>query len=153
MRKMLICLTALILCSGQTCIVVGPTRSLPSIGEYSDSGCLDGTQMDSQEGEIYPGCGEDEIELTVDTNTLQVVHRNALYNCCPDDIEVSLSIEGTELMLTETEILTTPCDCLCCYDVEATVVNLQAGMYTVIFCWHDYETGIQQCHTEDIPVP
>jgi hypothetical protein len=127
-------------------IVISDDASGPAIGEYSNSGCLGRSRGG------YPWCGEDQIELTVEGGTLDVIHRNATYNCCPDDIVISLTVEGTWLRLTEEEILTMPCDCMCCYDVEATIVNLAPGEYTVEFCWFDYETGGEQCYTEDIVV-
>ena len=118
------------------------------IGDSSNSGCLTGPQ-----GDPYPCPDDDEIEFTVEGTTLQVLHSNATYNCCPDDIAVSLSVEGTILRLTEEEILTDPCYCTCCYEVEATVVDLAPGEYTVEFCWYDYETEGERCFMEDIVVP
>lgn len=119
----------------------------PWIEEYSNSGCLEGP-----EGEFEWPCGEDLIELTVEGNTLYVVHSNATYNCCPDDIVICLSVQGNLLMLTEEEVLTMPCDCWCCYEVAATVVDLTPGMYTVEFCWYDYETDQEQCYVEEIQI-
>jgi len=37
---------------------------------------------------------------------------NVEYNCCPDDIVVSLTIEGNVIRLDEEEILTIPCYCI-----------------------------------------
>jgi hypothetical protein len=51
-----------------------------------------------------------------------------------------------------TEVLTMPCDCQCCYEVEATVVDLAPGEYTVEFCWYDYETAGERCYVEDIVI-
>jgi hypothetical protein len=119
----------------------------PRIGGYSNSGCL----SESRSG--YPWCGEDEIEVAVEGTTLHVWHRNATYNCCPDDIVVSLSAQGSMLCLTEDEVLTIPCDCMCCYDVEATVVNLAPGPYTVQFCWVDHDIGGEQCWVEHVVIP
>ena len=119
----------------------------PYLQQYSNSGCLDGTRDD------YPFCGDDAFELTLAGDTLHVLHANATYNCCPDDITVSLSVQGSLLRLTEEEILTMPCDCMCCYDVSVAVAGLAPGDYTVEYCWQDYETGQQQCYLEDITVP
>jgi hypothetical protein len=113
---------------------------LPRIGEYSNSGCLD----DPNDPWFAP-CGDDEFEFTVEDNTLHVLHRNATYNCCPDDIVISVCLEGDLLRLTEEEILTEPCWCICCYNVEATVVDLPSGEYVVEFCWFDYEAQETQC--------
>jgi hypothetical protein len=120
----------------------------PRIGTYSNSGCL----RDAG-GDPYWPCGDDEIVLAVKGSTLHTLHHDATYNCCPDDIVVWLSIEGSTIYLTEEEILAFPCPCLCCYDVQATVVNLSPGIYTVEYCWYDYDTGQVECHVEDIVVP
>lgn len=122
----------------------------PQLEEYSNSGCLPDNQL-AAEDDQYPFCGGDQMEIIVEGRTIHIVHRNATYNCCPDDIEVKLAVEGNSLLLTETEIITTPCPCLCCYDVESTIVDLWPGVYVVEYCWHDYETG-DECHTEEVVI-
>jgi hypothetical protein len=119
----------------------------PRIEKYSNSGCLPGSAFDSP-GDQYPWCGSDEIEAFVEDHGIHVTHRNATYNCCPDDIKVSMSVEGNLLRLLEKEILTHPCFCLCCYDVKASIVGLLPGAYTLEYCWDDYETG-PKCHMDD----
>ncbi|MGB2987485.1 MAG: hypothetical protein WBE26_16600, partial [Phycisphaerae bacterium] len=134
---------------GQQCHVedIVIPEAPPRIGGYSNSGCLDKSGGDRSQ------CGEDEIELTPGPGTLDVVHRNALYNCCPDDIVISLSVEGAVLRLTEEEILTDGCFCVCCFDVQATVLNLEPGEYTVEFCWYDYDSSEEECYVQDIVIP
>ena len=125
---------------------LGCGSSGPRIGGHSNSGCL----RDGDDACADP----DEVEFTVvGPGTLHVLHTNATYNCCPDDIVISLSVEGNLLRLTEEEVLTEPCWCVCCYNIEATVVDLAPGAYTVRFCWFDYETGGEQCYIEDIVIP
>ena len=119
----------------------------PFAVSFSNSGCLQGPNDETQ----WP-CDEDEVELTLDGNTLNVVHRNATYNCCATDIVVFSAPDGDVLRLTEEEILISPCFCTCCYDVEATVVGVLPDTYTVEYCWEDDELGAQ-CHTEEIVVP
>jgi hypothetical protein len=114
----------------------------PKLEEYSHSGCRGG-----------PWCDEDVFTLTVQGHTLHVLHSNATYNCCLTDITVSLTVTGNRLRFTEEEVLVTPCFCLCCYEVESTVVNLASGTYVVEYCWDDYETGGPRCHVEEIEVP
>ena len=46
--------------------------------------------------------------FTVTGRTLLVDHLNATYNCCPDDILVELTVAGNYLLLTETEVLSSP---------------------------------------------
>ena len=134
----------------------------PALKSYTNSGCLPGTSTgeDQPPGKLVQqqdgiaNCGDDEFEFTVDGTVLQIVHRNATYNCCVDDIVVALSVEGTTLTLNEEEDLTSGgCFCTCCYDVEATVTDLQPGDYGVEFCWQDSETDSELCHMEDIVVP
>jgi hypothetical protein len=120
---------------------------VPHVGDFSHGDC------EIPSGDRLGLCGEHVFQFTVEPGTLHVLHSNALYNCCLDDIVVSLTVEGTTLHLTEEEILTEPCPCVCCYDVESTVVGLAPGPYTVEYCWYDYETGQEQCHAEDIVVP
>jgi len=128
--------------------VSAPAPVAPQIGSYSDSGC----RLDLGGERGWP-CGEDEFAFTVVGRTLHTLHANATYNCCPDEIVVSLTVAGHTLTLTEEEILTVPCDCMCCYDVEATVVGLTPGQYRVEYFWFDYETGTWQCHVETVVIP
>jgi C1A family cysteine protease len=125
----------------------------PRIGSYSHGDCLPGTAAAGDKSVAGPWCDDDEVELTVEPGTLHLLHHNATYNCCPDDIIISLSVDGSVLRLTEEEILTIPCNCICCYDVRASIINLAPGLYTVEFCWYDYDTGQDECHFEDIVIP
>ena len=124
----------------------------PYIEEYSNSGCLDNPLLAEAEGD-YPWCGNDEIVAVVEGNKIMVTHLNATYNCCPDEIAVTLSSEGNHLKLMEEEILTTPCDCLCCYNVEAEITGLISSEYIVEVCWTDYETQRTLCDSVTVVVP
>jgi hypothetical protein len=113
---------------------------------------LPGSEINSSEDQ-HPWCGEDQIEVIVEGDTIHLIHKNATYNCCPDDIEVSLSVEGNLLRLMEKEILTHPCYCMCCYDVKSTIVDLPSGSYTLEYCWYDYETRMTKCDTDEVVIP
>lgn len=125
----------------------GCTGLSPRLEDYGHSGCLPGP-LSSDE---YPGCGEDEIVITVEGHSLRIIHRNATYNCCPEDIRVDLTIGCAGLSLQETEILAMPCPCLCCYDIESVVVDLLPGHYWIEYCWNDWE-GRQGCKTQLVPI-
>ena len=121
-----------------------PDESVAHVDHYANSGCR---------AEVEWACDDpDELELTIAGSTLHVLHTNATYNCCPDDIVISAVITDGVILLTEEEILTGGCYCICCFDVEATIVNLAPGSYTVQFCWYDYETSEQQCITATITI-
>ena len=117
------------------------------LGGYSDSGCLPPEMAANGAGDEYPFCGDEVVEVTVGPGTVHVVHRNAVYNCCPDEIRVTYTGDGASLQLFEQEILTTPCSCLCCYDVEATIVDLPPGEYVLQVFWGD------DSYTQSIVVP
>lgn len=97
-------------------------------------------------------CEEDTFELIVQGNSLTVAHLSASYNCCLDEITVTLNVEGNLLSFLEEEWLSTPCFCVCCYNVSASVVDLAPGTYTVEYCWYDYESGDTQCHVQDVVI-
>ncbi|UCG33957.1 MAG: hypothetical protein JSU68_04830 [Phycisphaerales bacterium] len=119
----------------------------PYLADDWYDGCLPGR------GGARDPCGEDELELSVEDGTLHAVHRNALYNCCLDEIVISLTMEDDVLRFDEVEILTMPCWCECCFDAGATVVDLAPGTYTVEFCWFDYDTWQEQCLEQAVVIP
>jgi hypothetical protein len=125
----------------------GPCPSGPFLDDYANSGCLPGA---------VPGEGpceeDDRFSLAVTGDRLHIAHFDATYNCCPDDIAVTLEVDGCLLMLTEEEILVLPCFCVCCYEVDSVVEGLAPGEYTVEYRWYDYETGQEQCHVEVVVV-
>ncbi|UCE61213.1 MAG: hypothetical protein JSU63_05585 [Phycisphaerales bacterium] len=127
-------------------------ESLAHLENYGNSGCLSSAGRGTKDS-VYPFCDNEQFELNIDVGTLHIVHRDATYNCCPDDILVTLDIVGNHLALREEEILTMPCDCMCCFDVEATVIDLEPGEYTLEYCWLDYETGQEQCYTDTVMIP
>ena len=119
----------------------------PHIGEQGHSDCLR-TERTSDIGCEF----DDEIELTVAPGSLHVLHRNATYNCCLDDIVVRLMAQGHVLRFNETEVLSMPCLCVCCYEVQATVINLAPGTYTVEYCWDDYDGPELRCDVQEIEI-
>jgi hypothetical protein len=94
-----------------------------------------------RDGGGYPWCGEDVFSWISAKRTVQIVHTNAAYNCCVEDIVVALSSDGGVLRLTEAEVLPAPCDCLCCYEIVATLADLEPGDQALEYCWTDEELG------------
>jgi len=126
-----------------------PVSAEPYLKGYSNSGCLN----TSSYPEAYLGCDDEGITAWVEGSSIFVVHSDATYNCRPDDIAVSLSVRENRLILREKEVLTTPCDCLCCYDVVTEIAGIESRRYTIIVCWEDYETSKKQCHSVRVLVP
>ncbi|MHC4080516.1 MAG: hypothetical protein ACYS15_05645 [Planctomycetota bacterium] len=132
--------------------VIGDWGPCPSPGPhlvgYANSGCL------PEGGGASPPCAaDDSFAFVVEGDRLTITHFDATYNCCPDDIEVVLEVGEWLLVLTETEILGMPCDCVCCFNVESAVEGLTPGEYTVEYTWWDYETGGERCYTDVVVIP
>jgi hypothetical protein len=90
------------------------------------------------------GVSNNYLELIPSRGSLRIIHHGGYYNCCADDIAVWFSASGRELLLSEYEILGRyPCTCRCYYDVQAVVVGLRQGTYTVKM----------QGHTQDVEIP
>lgn len=118
----------------------------PHIGETSHGDC----EMPGGTRDVF--CDADVVTFWVADGVLHMQHENAEYNCCLDDIAITLTVTGYFVHLEEAEILTLPCYCLCCYEPMATVVGLAPGTYTVELCWYDYFDG-WTCYTETVVMP
>jgi hypothetical protein len=117
----------------------------PYINAYWDSGCQ-GSFMEFLGGT----CGDDEIVAEVAGNVIHLTHSNAFYNCCPDDIPVTVtSVEGHVLRLWETES-NVGCRCMCCYTVESEITVEEPGEYTIEYCWR---ASGSPCETLTVTVP
>ncbi|MBU0741254.1 hypothetical protein KKG45_03910 [bacterium] len=90
----------------------------------ADDWCLDG----------------DGLRVEIDGATVTVCHDAARYNCCPDPFQYAVSWDFDTLVVTETEVLTNPCYCLCCYDLSTTIEDVPPGQFTLRLRWFDYET-------------
>ena len=47
----------------------------------------------------------------------------------PVSFTFTVTTSNDSLYVIEREVLATPCDCLCCYDLSATVEGLASGTY------------------------
>ncbi len=94
---------------------------------FSHSDCLDGgvNPLDYETGDTA------RVDVFVDGFEVTVVHHNCILNCCLDSIDVEFTQEGNLLMLTEEEWYTTPCLCICPYEVTATIVVPAPGIYVI----------------------
>ncbi|HPN37034.1 MAG TPA: hypothetical protein PL041_01435 [Melioribacteraceae bacterium] len=65
------------------------------------------------------------------TDKLILKHINAGFNCCPNGIYTTISLNGNKLIINEHEN-SNDCRCLCLYDIEMEVNNINPGNYTII---------------------
>lgn len=52
-------------------------------------------------------------------------------NCCPDELEVQMTVEDNLITINEIEYLSMPCTCICPYPVTATLGPFEPGTYTL----------------------
>ena len=87
-----------------------------------------------------PPCA-DQIFALVDGTTVTFHHKGAVYNCCVEPFEYAVGLSGSDITVTETEVLQYGgCDCWCCYDTQVQVIEVPPGSYDVQYEWFDYET-------------
>ncbi|MFQ6007956.1 MAG: dockerin type I repeat-containing protein [Candidatus Zixiibacteriota bacterium] len=66
-------------------------------------------------------------------NVLSFTHRNAGFNCCPDELAAAIHVEDNVITIEEIEYLYSGgCYCLCLFDLSYEVTGLPPGEYTVI---------------------
>lgn len=65
--------------------------------------------------------------------TLLLKHINAEFNCCPESIIADISIEDSIITIEEHESFANgkACSCLCLYDLDFEIRNLEPGEYTI----------------------
>jgi hypothetical protein len=75
---------------------------------------------------------QDCIEYYYDgEGVLELKHINAGFNCCPDELLADISVEGNIINIEERESLSNPCHCLCLFDLELKIINLEPGEYVI----------------------
>ena len=74
---------------------------------------------------------QDCIEYSFANGTLNISHINAGFNCCTD-ATIDVSINGDVITIEEVELLDgNGCRCLCLYDFDYSISNLQEKAYTI----------------------
>ena len=71
-----------------------------------------------------------------ESGTLNIMHTNAVFNCCVEELtaEYTIDVESGEITIAEDEVLLNGgCDCICPYDFEHEIINLPPGEYTIKF--------------------
>jgi len=63
------------------------------------------------------------------SGVLSITRSNAAFNCCVDNLAVAVEHDGNTVTITEYDVLSNPCTCLCLYDFEYAVLNLPPGEY------------------------
>jgi hypothetical protein len=116
--------------SGSYCRDYPWTGSGPPSGDVTDFGTC--KFMKSTANLPDPPQNQDCLEYSYDgLNVLNIQHLNGAFNCCPDEIVADVSFEGNTIIITEDEVLTEPCYCLCLYDVGYQLTDIPPGTYVL----------------------
>jgi len=73
-------------------------------------------------------------QLDGSAGTLTLQHTNAAFNCCVDALTADFAFGEGLIEITEREIPEGGlCDCICLYDVNYVIFNIDPGTYTIRF--------------------
>ena len=92
----------------------------PSLESFENSLCLDLKADEPQ-----------SIDFDYSDDVLTVIHRNGVFNCCLNYVDVEMEISEMTITLNENEYAPEPCNCVCPTDVTSRISGLAAGNYTM----------------------
>lgn len=100
----------------------------------------------------YEGCKEqkntsDSIEeyveyYTIDSNYLAFRHVNAIFNCCPEEINIEAKIENSKIFYNSFHMVD-GCRCYCLYDTYCKIGPLSFSKYTFKFNTYGIDEPIE----------
>ena len=95
-------------------------------------GCKSNSEEMASYASVTDSFGKESIVCEgSDGGFLYIRHVNVLYNCEPDKIDLTVTIKGRTIILTEEEI-NPKANCTCPYDLECTIADLTDGKYTLM---------------------
>ena len=109
--------------------IIEVPKTGPSIIGYENSGCkkeITSTTIRAPE--------EEKFTYKYQDNILYLFHENASYNCCIEEIAITMEVVGNTINIYEDERLEgSGCRCLCTYDLTTKIGCLEPGTYEVKF--------------------
>jgi hypothetical protein len=91
--------------------------------EYEITPCDMGSSAAGQSG---------ETRFTVTVQGRYILFEDMMVaNCCPDELELQMTVDGNLITIYEIEYLSYPCLCICDYPVTATLGPFEPGTYTL----------------------
>jgi beta propeller repeat protein len=100
----------------------------PSIIDYKHSDCKKKFNPDQRITE------EETFTASYHEGLLTLFHTNAPYNCCLEEIAITMNVVNNVINIYEEEKLEgSGCRCICTYDLTTTIAGLSPGTYAVKF--------------------
>lgn len=108
----------------------------PVLLHYSHGECREQQDLSLQSKTDSLAKDEELVEIRVDGLTLYITHKDAMYNCCLDDIlcTIESNYSDKRIRIWEEEI-NPACYCICKYDVN-TVVQVSRGGTYLLEIWN-----------------
>ena len=93
---------------------------------YETGGCIPVDFASSAAGESDP------TRFTVTVEGQYILFEDMMRaNCCPDELELLMTVEGNLITIYEIEHTPMPCPCICDYPITATLGPFEPGTYTL----------------------
>jgi hypothetical protein len=92
---------------------------------------------------------DDQFAVFIVDGMVTVIHEHAEYNCCMDGCEYAVELAGDIIDVVETEVVSLPCWCLCCFWLQVQIADVPPGDYTVRFHWCE---GYDDWQVADLPI-
>lgn len=100
-------------------------KNEPELLDYNYSGCINSFSTFSPETAI--------VDIRISGLRLKVIHKNAMLNCCPDTLLLTLISHNDTIILYEDDCINNRgdmgCDCMCEYIMEAEIKVPKYGKY------------------------
>jgi len=98
----------------------------------TEDGALITHSLCKNEKSIISDTNETCVEYSYDAESkiLNLKHINTAFNCCPDRLYCDISVKNDTIFVEEFE-RKQGCDCLCLYDMEAEVYNIESKKYII----------------------
>jgi hypothetical protein len=126
MKNKVICPVLLLLIAGMTSCKKEFPNDLLSIKDFFVSDC-------KTKGVSSKGIDPEYITIkTVDDYYILVNHINAMFNCEPGQITVTIEVSSNEISMDENES-SSLANCICPYDIDFKLGPLQYGVYILKF--------------------
>jgi hypothetical protein len=109
---------------GCLAIMIGCDRepaAIPSVGAVSSSGCKDLVLKKGESTTPDQDCIQYQWQRG---DSLQVLHVNAGFNCCPEGFRTELKVSGDTLIISEFEN-SSLCDCSCLFDLTYSLAGIE----------------------------
>ena len=109
--------------------------------------------IDTQDMSIYFPSPDEHCMVMVNGYNVHITHYDAVYNCCIDDVVISVVVENGIIRIVEKEVYTDPCYCYCYFETYADLYNVPAGDYTVEVwsCWMTGDESLRCAELISVP--